>query len=193
MFVTILERCCFQYNFWNGPSRTNVPADLMVAPERIEDFENLMKAADLSYATYVENVQTLIDTENPPLWRASSVFDWTSYHTLEEINAYLHKMAKDYPDKVEVVNAGKTYEKRDIVGVKVSFKKNNPGVFIEGGIHAREWISPATVTYLLNELLTSQNPEIRQMAEANDWYIFPVFNPDGFVYTHTRVNILMRL
>ncbi|XP_043285895.1 zinc carboxypeptidase-like [Venturia canescens] len=185
-FLHYLSENSHEYNFWNGPSQTNVPADLMVAPDGIEDFENLMNAADLPYSTYIENVQRLIDTENPPLWKASSGFDWTSYHTLEEINAYLHKVAEDHPDKVEVVYAGKTYEKRDIVGVKVSFKQNNPGVFIEGGIHAREWISPATVTYLLNELLTSQNPEIRQMAESNDWYIFPVLNPDGFVYTHTK-------
>ncbi|KAJ8944096.1 hypothetical protein NQ318_019434 [Aromia moschata] len=50
---------------------------------------------------------------------------------------------------------------------------------IEGGI------TSAVVTYILNELVTSQNATIRALAESHDWYVFPVFNPDGFEYSHT--------
>ncbi|RZC42014.1 Peptidase M14 and/or Propep M14 domain containing protein, partial [Asbolus verrucosus] len=46
-------------------------------------------------------------------------------------------------------------------------------------------ISSAVVTYILNQLLTNTDPKVRQVAESHDWYIFPVINPDGFVYTHT--------
>lgn len=59
---------------------------------------------------------------------------------------------------------------------------------IEGGIHAREWISPATVTYVINEFLTSTDPDVRAMAENIVWHIFPVVNPDGYVYTFTDVS-----
>lgn len=31
-------------------------------------------------------------------------------------------------------------------------KPSNKAVFIDGGIHAREWISPATVTYFINQI-----------------------------------------
>ncbi|XP_011872365.1 PREDICTED: zinc carboxypeptidase-like isoform X2 [Vollenhovia emeryi] len=79
---------------------------------------------------------------------------------------------------------GETYEGRQIKGVKVSFKANNPGIFLEGGIHAREWISTTTVMYILHQLLTTDNLDIRDLAESHDWYIFPLFNPDGYVYTH---------
>lgn len=43
-------------------------------------------------------------------------------------------------------------------------------------------------TYILNELLTSQNPQVRKVAESHDWYVFPVINPDGFDYTHKTVS-----
>ena len=56
-------------------------------------------------------------------------------------------------------------------------------IFIEGGIHAREWISPATVTFFINELLTSNNSRIQRIAQNYDWYIFPIFNPDGYDYS----------
>jgi murein tripeptide amidase MpaA len=55
------------------------------------------------------------------------------------------------------------------------------------GIHAREWITPATVTYILNKLLTSDDPVIQDLAQSFDYYVFPSVNPDGYEYTHTTV------
>lgn len=57
-----------------------------------------------------------------------------------------------------VINVmGVTEEGRKIVSVHIGAKSNTlkPAVFIEGGIHAREWISPATVTYFIHELVTN--------------------------------------
>ena len=45
------------------------------------------------------------------------------------------------------------------------------------GIHAREWISPATVTYVMNELIT--NPQHGSLLNMFDFFILPVTNPDG--------------
>lgn len=145
-----------------------------------------MAQIGIPYQVHIEDVQALID-QTTPMIRSKS-FDFTSYHTLDEIYKHLDDLARQYSDKVKTVIGGKTYEGRQIKGVKLSFKANNPGIFIEGGIHAREWISPATVMYILNELLTSNNTDVRALAERYDWYIFPSFNPDGYVYTHTTVN-----
>lgn len=57
------------------------------------------------------------------------------------------------------------------------------------GIHAREWIAPSTAMYILTQLLTSKDPNIRYIAETYDWYIFPLINPDGYEYTHTKVRV----
>lgn len=61
---------------------------------------------------------------------------------------------------------------------------------IEGGIHSREWISPATVTWIIKEFLTSDDPDVRIMAESFIWHIIPITNPDGYVYTFDGVSIL---
>lgn len=111
---------------------------------------------------------------------------WNSYHSLEDIYSWLDNLAKTNP-LVTLINVGSTYEGRQIKGVKVSFNPGKRSVFIEGGIHAREWITPATVTYLINELLTSKDKSFRSIADSFDWYLFPVTNPDGYAFTHNSV------
>lgn len=88
---------------------------------------------------------------------------------------------------------GTSYEGRSIKGVVIDFQPDARGErpltgMIEGGIHAREWISPATVTWIINEFLTSNDADVRFMAETFVWHIFPVVNPDGYVFTFTDVS-----
>ncbi|CAH0406316.1 unnamed protein product [Chilo suppressalis] len=54
------------------------------------------------------------------------------------------------------------------------------------GIHAREWITPATTTYFINQLLTSQDANITRLRDRFDWRIFPTVNPDGYTYSFNR-------
>ena len=58
--------------------------------------------------------------------------------------------------------------------------------FIIPGIHAREWISPATVTYVMNELVT--NPQHESLLDMFDFFILPVANPDGLVICEVSIN-----
>ena len=87
---------------------------------------------------------------------------------------------------------GITIENRPIKGVIINLRPDRRDerpltAMIEGGIHAREWISPATVTYIINEFLTSTDEDVKFLAEAFIWHIFPVTNPDGYSYTMTNV------
>jgi hypothetical protein len=38
-------------------------------------------------------------------------------------------------------------------------------------------------------LLTSEESDVRFIAENFDWYVFPSVNPDGYQYSHTTVRI----
>ncbi len=61
-------------------------------------------------------------------------------------------------------------------------------IFISIGIHAREWISPATNIYIAHVLLSnySKDPTITHIVDQFDYYILPVFNVDGYAYTWTN-------
>ncbi|CAB0032161.1 unnamed protein product [Trichogramma brassicae] len=155
------------YWYWMPPKALNERVDIVVPPDHVGEFTWAM--------------DHLIDNENS----SEEKDGWKSYRTLEEINEWMSSLRPQYPEWVELFEAGRTYENRTIWGFKLSFgARPKPGIFIEGGIHACEWISPATVTYLAKELLTSQDLAVRHLAESYDWYFVPIFNPDGYAYTH---------
>lgn len=118
--------------------------------------------------------------------KRSKALDWTSYWTYAEINEWFDTLVAQYPGDLTHVDIGKSYENRDIRGVRLNIGGGNKKqIIFEGTIHAREWISTATTTWMLNELLTSTDPEIQQLARTYEWIVLPVTNPDGYSYTWT--------
>uniref|UniRef100_A0A6P7F4I7 Zinc carboxypeptidase A 1 n=1 Tax=Diabrotica virgifera virgifera TaxID=50390 RepID=A0A6P7F4I7_DIAVI len=178
-------------DFWRNPYKVGVPIDVLVSPEEKYKFEYVIGKSNVKFQVLTSNVQEQIDEEskvNNLRSLKKGELTWDRYYDLEHINSWLKKLAKDYPDKVTLIKGGKSFEKRDILGVKVSFgkQKGRRSVWLDSQIHAREWIAAPTTTFILNEILHSKDPAVRAMAESHDWYIFPVINPDGFVYSHTE-------
>jgi len=121
---------------------------------------------------------------------SSDSMSWDSYHRLDTIYTWMNSLAQRYPQKLRIQTIGQSVEGRDIKVARIGTR--NPrrrqlgpkrAIFIEGGIHAREWISPATVTYIMRDLVT--NPRHNAMLDQYDFFILPVVNPDGYEYTHT--------
>jgi len=99
-------------------------------------------------------------------------------------------MAQKYPALVTIDTYGKSTEGRPMKVMKISTggDKAKPAVWLDGGIHAREWVSPATVTFIANELIkqATGGGENFRLANSVDWYIVPNLNPDGYEFSHTR-------
>lgn len=120
----------------------------------------------------------MIDAEKPLKSRKFDEGFFERYNELEEINLFLEEIAETHAT-ASLFSIGFTYEGRSINGMKISTNENNAAIFIEANIHAREWISSATATWVINEILTNTDPEIRQIVDSITWYIIPVANPDG--------------
>lgn len=100
---------------------------------------------------------------------------WYRYHEYDDITKFMDYLQRAYPETVELIHIGRSYEGRPLTVVKISFNQydtitskkggrvrkkkrtSKPGVFIEAGTHAREWISPAVATFLLKELVKHDN------------------------------------
>ncbi|EDW69192.1 zinc carboxypeptidase [Drosophila virilis] len=167
---------------WREARHPGDYSDFMLPPQSQDAFEDLLNRHNLSYSIKIDNVQRLIDAQRPR--QRTSQMEWTQYHTLDEIYAWLDVIEARYPQIVTPFTIGNSYEGRPIRGIKISYKPGNSAVFIESNIHAREWITSATITYFIDELLVPRNPAVRDIAQNVDWYIIPVLNVDGFFHSH---------
>ncbi|CAH2241666.1 jg26966 [Pararge aegeria aegeria] len=180
------------YSFWTLFDYVKVDREvrIMLESKNEREFENYMKSVGLDATKTVEDVQSLIDAQ---LKRPQNVgrnileYDWTYYPNLEEVEEWMNKTAERHPNVVTLLDIGRSIEGRPIRGIKIDYKKRDKPVMgvLEGTLHAREWITTVTLTWLANEFLNSKDENVRFLAENIVWHIFPVTNPDGFVYTFT--------
>lgn len=121
--------------------------------------------------------------------------NWNQYYSLQEINDWLDRVQASYPNVVTIVNMGVTsVENRTIKGIRINYRPNQNNTLIgmfQGSLHSREWITTTTITWIIKEFLTSTDPTVRAFAETFEWHLFPVVNPDGYVYTFTTVRFFI--
>jgi murein tripeptide amidase MpaA len=121
---------------------------------------------------------------------------FTAYRTLDEIETRLRELAAQYPALARLETLGSSLEGRPIRVLRVSAPgaTSARGAFVvNGGQHAREWVTPMTVMYIAERLLLEYGSDVRStgLLDRLELYLVPVMNPDGYVYTH-GVNALWR-
>ncbi|CAF1413660.1 unnamed protein product [Didymodactylos carnosus] len=97
-------------------------------------------------------------------------------------------LTKNY---VKLHPIGFTYENRTLTVVQISTKlnrlskKKRAGVWIDAGMHAREWLSMGVANYIIIRLLTlkNENKKVKDVLKHFDFYILPMVNPDGYEYS----------
>ncbi len=79
-----------------------------------------------------------------------SSFDYSSYHTFDDIRSWMYLMQQSYSSYVTVLNLGNSYENRSLLAMKISVPSNAPkkAFWLDSGVHAREWISISTVIFI---------------------------------------------
>jgi len=92
-----------------------------------------------------------------------------SYHKYEEMVAYANALCTANANKCQwIPSIGKSVQGRDIFLLRLGVTpvtKAKPVIYFQGGQHAREWISPITVMYVVEQLLTSSDPTIQSFFE----------------------------
>ena len=130
----------------------------------------------------------------PKIQQSDEKFGFDSYHTLKSISNHLKELSLKYSDIMELFDLeGTTYEGRKIQAVRITNNVGNvesrdkPLIYLEGGIHSREWISPPTVLYLVESLIghreKSRSAQTAALRETFQFVVIPVANPDGYVYS----------
>ncbi|OQR70620.1 carboxypeptidase A2-like [Tropilaelaps mercedesae] len=178
-------------SLWNEP-RIDENVTFIVPAETAQQVEQALSKQDLRFDVLTDNLKSWIDAEreglNPELFlqdRSMANFRLDKYHSFDEIMSYLDLLADQYPSRVRRMTLGSTYENNPIRGLVVSTGGNKRAVYVDGGTHAREWISVASVLYLLTIFTTKidSDPEVMALLNHFDFHFVPVVNPDGYKYT----------
>lgn len=116
------------------------------------------------------------------------------YHhfwSIDEINQYIDYLLRFYGHIATEEKLGRSLEGRPLRAIKISLHGkvdgSRPIIFIDAGIHAREWAAHMTAVHLLRRLIEHSNEHL-DVLEDIDWIIIPVVNPDGYVYSHNKVS-----
>ena len=111
------------------------------------------------------------------------------FHTYPEVKAAIGSAVVDHPGIARSFSIGRSYEGREIWAIKISDNvatdENEPEVFINAQIHARERAPNELALYIIR-LLTNRYGEktelgqrVTSLVNTREVFIVPTVNPDG--------------
>ncbi|XP_058121444.1 carboxypeptidase B-like [Anopheles ziemanni] len=168
---------------------------VMIHPTLQDAFERFLSANRFTYERIIEDVEATIEAERQydQEYRrrkdatGRATVDFEHFWTNAEVNDYLDELARTYPSLVSVETIGSTHLGNPIKSISISTNGgvagSKPVVFIDGGLHAREWAGVMSVLYLIHELVEHSSDYADLLNK--DWVIVPVANPDGYGFSHT--------
>ncbi|KNC97768.1 uncharacterized protein SPPG_06768 [Spizellomyces punctatus DAOM BR117] len=179
---------------WSHSLGLNHPADIRVsATERAQ-----LEATGAKCDVFIDDLAPLLEAEQQPhlaIRQGPSALAadpyFSSYKPYSQIVDKVKAWAQAYPDRVKYLGSiGASTEGREIPAFKITNNKipssSKKSIYFNGGIHAREWISSATVMYVANALITSTDPQLSDFLDKVEFYITPISNPDGYEYSRTQ-------
>ncbi|NXL83558.1 CBPB1 Carboxypeptidase, partial [Alectura lathami] len=181
-----------QVDFWQPDYvkmvKPKMKVDFRVEADKALEVEHLLKENKVEYRVLIDNLKTALDAQFDSKVRSTS-HSYEKYNTWETIAAWTADIADQNPDLVSRSVIGETYEGRSIYLLKLGKSgSNKKAIFIDCGFHAREWISPAFCQWFVKEAVETYGEDnlMTSLLDNLDFYVLPVLNIDGYVYTWTN-------
>lgn len=118
---------------------------------------------------------------------------FSAYPTLDEVFAYMDELDTlegHHPDNIQVLTIGASLQGRPIKALRIGTPQapeqpQKLAFVFNAGQHAREWITVPAALWAADRLIRdyATDPEMAFLVENLVFYIIPVMNPDGYVYT----------
>ncbi|KAK2838362.1 hypothetical protein Q7C36_013176 [Tachysurus vachellii] len=184
-----------QLDFWMDPVAVSLPVDVRVPFHSLQDVRAFLGYHEIHYEIMIQDLQDHLDKEQREMMRSrvfqprtTDDYDYSNYHTLSEINSFMDMLVQENPKLVSKIVIGQSYEGRPLNVLKFSTGgTKRPGIWIDTGIHAREWITPASGSWFAKKIVTDygHDPALTAILDKLDIFLELVTNPDGYEYTHS--------
>jgi hypothetical protein len=156
--------------------------DIMLKPTQYKLFQVLTK----NYQIICNDVSELVGVHKRLVDSVQSADYFDNYHKYDEMKAFANSIVTKYPNITKPIMIGKSIEGKDIFGIQVSVGGSGKKKLVfNGGFHAREWIAPMVIQYLMQKIPEDYGkvPAVTDMLNKFDVVLLPTMNPDGYVYS----------
>jgi len=195
-FLSSLEsRQDLELDFWKAPQKPDLPVDIHVTDEAYKVLAVMLKEQNIQFQIVIVDVEKMMHDERREVQTRGIEFgfQYSRYHPLDEIVQELRDLAHTHSGMAHLFSVGKSYEGRHQHAIKLKGQSspNKPVFFMNCGIHAREWVSPATCMYMIKQIVSKygRDSNVTEMLNKMDFVIMPVLNVDGYAYTWQSVCI----
>jgi len=191
--LVLVEASNSSLSFWEG-------TDVHATASGLPAITAFCSHHDVGCTPLIPDVQALLDQQ-----RAARSGDGVrdlrafhdSFHTFDEIHAWLEGVATRHPQLASLVQIGSSYEGRPLLVLHIAPPNRGgdspsdalrPRLWLQSLLHAREWLTGAISLWLIEHIISQYGTDaaVTALVDSIDLYIMPVANPDGYAYSHTN-------
>ncbi|XP_077204836.1 mast cell carboxypeptidase A-like [Paroedura picta] len=180
-------------DFWHPDSVhhivNGIDVDFQVSSYLADHVQTKLEQNELQYEILFHNLQEEIEKQFARGSHFRKRHSYLKYNDWDTIVAWTERITRNNPKMVSRIQIGRTYEGRPMYLLKVGKETGRKKViFMECGIHAREWISPAFCQWFVKQATTKygKDKEMTKILDSVNFYVLPVLNIDGYVWTWTE-------
>ncbi|XP_030741072.1 carboxypeptidase A2 isoform X2 [Echinops telfairi] len=150
-----------QLDFWRPPTVSGATAHVRVPRDSVQTVKVFLESQGIAYSIMIQDVQ---------------------------ITQEMDHLVAEYPHLVSQVLIGDSFENRPMNVLKFSTGGDKPAIWLDAGIHAREWVTQATALWTANKIASDygNDPSLTAILDTLDIFLLPVTNPDGYVFSQTK-------
>uniref|UniRef100_A0A8C6WN64 Carboxypeptidase A1 n=1 Tax=Neogobius melanostomus TaxID=47308 RepID=A0A8C6WN64_9GOBI len=186
-----------ELDFWRDVSDVSTPVDVRVPPHALDQVKEYLDSWDIRFEAMIEDLQAMLDEEQEEMESAARFgeardtdsFNYKTYHPISELYSFQDMLVAENPSLVSKIVIGRSYEGRPLNVLKFSTGgSNRPAIWIDTGIHSREWVTQASGTWFAKKIVTDygKDPVLTAILNKMDILLETVTNPDGYAYSHTN-------
>ncbi|CAH1643627.1 unnamed protein product [Spodoptera littoralis] len=171
--------------FLNGiTNEAAVPMDVIVDKCCTSFFEEKLRDDDIEFVKinekFLAKSREILCIENR--WDGTHTPNITkAFYYWDAIQFWIDSKIKHFP-KLTKIKIGETYEKKEIIVLKLSSGHKKSAVFVLGGEDGRDKVSPAILLNFIDYIL-QHRLNVDMLIKHHDFYILPMLNPDGYDYS----------
>lgn len=126
------------------------------------------KSADILYIPYHRNDGNTLNITK-------------SFYYWDTLKLWIDFKVKHFPKLTKII-IGESYEKKEIIVLKLSSGHKKSAVFLLGGEDGRDRVSSAVLLNFI-EYILQHKLNVDMLIKHHDFYILPMLNPDGHDYS----------